>query len=295
MAEILLDALTLEASAVASADVVRIGPGAFVASSQSTVLGKAQRLVRSSADVVGSGTITDADGRLVKHVRTEIVSAAGVNVASAYRYKTVNSSIVGESTLEAFTYHRDIHRNMHDYLPPMYSELVDVQTMIDAEASEVIRLQAKLNEVLDQFYVNSASYGLDRWEKEVGIETIPQRSTESRQHYINAKLRGHGVVTKDSMKSVVDAFYYSEVTEKPRDYTVSVKLLGKRGIPKNLEDIDVAVTDIIPAHLANEYEFTYATWGEIGDVGLTWQEADEKTLKEFEETFYVDPGFPYEN
>lgn len=294
MAEITIDALTLAASASSAARVKRITSSGSALDSQATANGRLVLIVKSKLAISGNATVPGVISRLIKYIGMSTQNDS-IAFGTPYKFKTIRASISGESTLESFTYERDIHADMHTYLPPVYSNLEDVQTMIDAEASEVIRLQAKLNEVLDQFYVNSATYGIGRWENEVGIEAIPQRSTDSRRHYINAKLRGTGTVTADLLKNVVDAFYYSEISDKPSEYAVNVKLLGKRGVPKNLEDIAVAVTDVIPAHLQPEYEFTFATWDELNDATLTWQEAEEKTMEELEETFYVDPGYPHEN
>lgn len=293
MAELTIDALVLSASASTTGKVKRTMSSASAVSGTATVSNRLILIIKSDLDLQNL-TSLNANSRQIKYIETAVSNGSSVQGIS-HKYKTINTELIAEATLEAFTYHRDIHLNMNAYLPQIYTDLEDVQTMIDAEASEVVRIQAKLSEVLDQFYVNSATYGLDRWEKEVGITAIPQRSTDSRRHYINAKLRGTGIVTAELMKNVVDAFYFAEITDNPSQYVVNVKLLGKRGNPKNLEDIDVAVTDIIPAHLQPEYEFTFATWGEMNDVLLTWQEADVLTMEELEETFYIDPGYPHEN
>jgi len=293
MAEIIIDALSLEGSASAGGSIVTIKSTNSGMDATASAGGKLLLIVKSATAVSSSAT-TASVGRALRLIRGGLSGKATVS-SSGHKYKTVKASISAESILEAFTFDRDLKTELGDYLPAFYRDIADVMLMADVDATEVIRLRAYLDNLLDNFYVNSSDNLLERWESEVGIETIPQRSADSRRHYINAKLRGKGVATTDLMKSIVDAFYYSEITDKPREHTVAVKLLGKRGIPKNLEDIDVAVTDVIPAHLDREYEFTYATWGEMNGVGLTWQEAEEKTMKELEETFYVDPGHPYTN
>ena len=311
MAEVIIDALSLDCSASAS------GKSTAIISSDSALIGSASAcgkvlVIKTADSVLGSLADIDAkislivsnktavsgsastatEGRALRLIRGGLSGMASVK-SSGHKYKTVKAALNAESTLEAFTYDRDLKTEIGDYLPAFYRDMEDVERLTNADAVEVIRLRAYLDNLLDNFYVPSADNLLDRWEHEVGIETIPQRSAESRRHYINAKLRGKGVATADLLKSVVDAFYYAEITDKPRESSVKVKLLGKRGIPKNLEDIDVAVTDVIPAHLDTEYEFTYATWGEMNDGLLTWQEAENKTMKELEETFYVEPDFPY--
>lgn len=294
MAEITLDALALSASASINGLSKRIFTSNSAINGQADVSGRIVLIVKDKSTASGDASFANVFPNIIKYVRKALTNNSNA-IATPFKYKTIRASLVGESTLNAFTYHRDINADMHTYLPPHYNDLEDVQIMLDAEASEIVRIQARLYEVLDQFYVNSATYGLDRWESEVGIDKIPQRSTDSRRHYINAKLRGTGTVSESLLKSVVDSFYFAEITDIPNEHQVNVKLLGKRGEPRNLEDIDVAVTDIIPAHLQPNYEFTFATWGEINNAQLTWKDADDKTMEELEETFYIDPGYPHQN
>jgi len=279
MAEILIDALSLIGSASVSGKIIAIKRPSIAIVGQASASGKLLLIVQSETSASASAS-TASTGRRLPTIKGALIGRATAS-SSGRKYKTIKASIVAESTVQAFTFDRDLKTEIGDYLPAFYRDISDVIKMANVDATEVIRLRAYLDNLLDL------------WERELGIETIPQRSAESRRHYINAKLRGKGVATADLLKSVVDAFYYAEITDKPRESSVKVKLLGKRGIPKNLEDIDVAVTDVIPAHLGTEYEFTYATWGEMNDGLLTWQEAEEKTMKELEETFYVEPDFPY--
>lgn len=314
MAEIKIDAVVLSASASFSGNIKRIIKSSSSLNGQASVSSRviritkdktalnghvsvsssAIKITKDKATISGAATLSNVNSRLIKYGKTAIRNASSVN-SKSHKYKTVQATINVESTLEAFTYDRDIHSDMHTYLPPTYSDLEDVQIMLDAEASEVIRMQAKLSEMLDQFYVNSATYGLERWETETSIESIPQRSLDSRRHFIIAKLRGFGTATKPAIKEVVDAIYTSDIVEDNPNYTIEITILGKRGVPKNLEDIEVAVNDVIPAHLQTQYNFTYLPWSEVTDAELTWEQADEFTMKGLEETFLIDPGYSHKN
>lgn len=293
MAEIKIEALVLTASASVISKGRRVQSVGFIAHSTATASGKSVLTVKGAANVGATASIPPVASRLIKYAKDAMTSSTSATATLAV-YRSVRAVLASDSTLAAFSYDRDVHAEMPTYLPPQYNDLLDVQTMINAEASEVIRLQAKLAEMLDQFYVNSATYGLDRWEREAAIVPIDARSSGSRRHYINAKLRGYGTITDVQLKSIVDAFYFAEVADYPRESIVKIKLLGKRGIPKNLEDIEVAVTDVIPAHLAHEYEYTYATWSELETAETTWADVEGTTMKAFEEAFYVEPPFPYE-
>lgn len=294
MAEILLDPLSLVGNGILNTKTKKIVKGSSLSTSTSTVSGKIILVLKTKTLVNTNASLVASKGRLIKHIKANN-SASATARADSKKYKTVRGSLVTNSILEAFTYDRDIRASYENYLPKLYNEFEDISKMMEVEANEVTRLLARINSVIDQPFISTATFTLDRWEKELGIETIPQRSLDSRRHFILAKLRGMGTVTKELLNDIVDAFYFSEVTEIPSELKAKIKLLGKRGIPKNLEDIEVAVTDVIPAHIDYEYEFTWLTWEEVEQYGLTWEEAETYTHEQLEKTFLIDPGYPYEN
>lgn len=268
MAEILIEALTIGGKA----------SGAF----------KARRLSYIKALAGGNASVSQRNKPyLIKYVRTSIGGKATVAGASKYKYKTVRGALGGNATVEAYQTQRDIPAAVRDFLPVYYRDFDDVSAMLQTTANESTRLHAKINDLLDQFYVNSATGGLTRWNSLTGIEEIPQRSTDSQRHYINAKLRGLGTTTLQTVDSIANSFYTCETTEKPADYSVDIKIVGKRGIPKNLEDMDAALDAVMPAHIAHSWEFTYLPWSEVTQAGLIWQEADEYTNEELEKTFLL--------
>lgn len=269
--------------------MTEITTGAVAINSATTVLGELTKITKlNAASLTGQATATGNASNFVviKYGKSSINSMA-IATASAWKYKMISATITPTATLEAYQTDRDIAQDMRDYLPRYYDDFKDVMTAIQAEASEFTRIQAKLRELLDQFYVESATFGLDRWESLVGIEHIPQRSEISRRHYIEAKLRGAGTTTPAMLNDIVNAFYGFETTELPTENAVNFKLVGRRGIPKNLEDIQAAVNDVIPAHIEPRYEFTYLPWSEVEAAGLTWEQAENYTVEGLEEAFLI--------
>lgn len=254
--------------------------------SNATATGKVIKIVKAAGNSSGVSTVNASNFVIIKYGKSSINSTA-TSTASARKYKTVSAAITATATLEAYQTDRDIAQDMRDYLPRYYDDFKDVMAAIQAEASEFTRIQVKLRELLDQFYVESATFGLDRWESIVGIENIPQRSEISRRHFIEAKLRGAVTTTLSMLNDIVNAFYGFETTELPTENAVNFKLVGRRGIPKNLEDIQVAVNDVIPAHIEPRYEFTYLPWSEVEAAGLTWEQAENYTAEGLEEAFLI--------
>jgi hypothetical protein len=285
MAEILAGAIGVNSSANAQASAILIVKSGGAPSATAALNANSIRVYYGGSNS-GATSALSTIPILQRYAGFSDQSVAAVQV-SGHKYKTIGASLSTSATLEAYQTDLEIDKYIHDYLPRYYGDFRQVVEMLKTEASEFTRLRALLLDVLNQFYVETATYGLDRWEKITDIEYLPQRSIPSRRHYINAKLRGTGTVTPALLKSIVDAFYTSEIYEEPSEYKVRIKLVGKRGVPKNLEDIEAAVNDVIPAHLQPYFEFTYLPWSEVEAAGLTWEQAEQYTAEDLEEAFLL--------
>ncbi len=171
--------------------------------------------------------------------------------------------------------------DLMEYLPPYY-RISRVMTAIqNAIASEIGLLRWALSSVLDQFFADRATWGLDIWEKELGIPTDLTKSDELRRSVINAKIRGVGTTTVELVKQVAVAFsgVDVDVIEYPAEYRFVLKFTGIRGIPPNLNSLTDAIEQIKPAHLAFSYVYTYLIWQEASTY--TWTEAGMMTWDQF--------------
>lgn len=288
MAVIAIDALTIGGTASTTFTARRLAYIKALPGGSATTNSRVLKILKGKSSPSANATISQRNVLyLIKYTRGSIGGNATVVGASKYKYKTVRGALGGNATVEAYQTQRDIPAAVRDFLPVYYRDFDDVNAMLQTTANESTRLHAKINDLLDQFYVNSATGGLTRWNTLTGIEEIPQRSTDSQRHYINAKLRGLGTTTPQSVDSIANSFYACETTEKPADYSVDIKIVGKRGIPKNLEDMDAALEAVMPAHIAHNWEFTYLPWSEVTQAGLTWAQADEYTAEELEKTFLL--------
>lgn len=172
------------------------------------------------------------------------------------------------------TYVRSVYEAMQGYLPRYYDDIAEAQAVLNAYAVELEKLNADIADVLAQFYVDTATWGLGRWEKMFGIPTDETKPLDQRRSSIKSKLRMFGTVTVSVIKNVAESFQYGEVdvSEDPKNYTINVKFIGKLGVPPNLQDVKDALRDIIPAHLAINYSFTYATYDMVTEVYKTYSD-----------------------
>lgn len=148
-----------------------------------------------------------------------------------------------------------------------------MQAIAEAQGSEVNSLYTTLDEILKQFFVETATeWGLDLWEQMLNLTSYAGKPLDQRRSRIISKLRGMGTVTVNLIKNVAESYVYGtvEVTENPAEYSFTVKFVDPRGIPPNLDDVKAAIEEIKPAHLSVEYQFTYTVWGELNTFGKTW-------------------------
>ena len=145
-----------------------------------------------------------------------------------------------------------------DKLPFFYEECPKTNTIQDGLSSEVNNLYSKVDSTIDQLYVNSATWALNEWEKFADIKKT-EGTIEQRRARVASKLKAKGTTTLEVMKSLCKS--YSEdirVTEIYNEYKILLELIATKedDIPKtyNFSDMNEAIWEIKPAHLAHEMD-----------------------------------------
>lgn len=172
------------------------------------------------------------------------------------------------------------------YLPEYYSEIRDMRSIQDANAQEIGLIRYDMENVLAQFFVDSATWGLEIWERERGLITDPSKSYAWRREIITAKNRGAGTTTKTLLKNAAASFSGGEVDiiEYPAEYRFVVQFIGVLGIPPNMAGFQEMLDRIKPAHLSYSFKYTYTWWDSL--KSLTWAQAGANTwngLKTYKE------------
>lgn len=170
--------------------------------------------------------------------------------------------------------------DLMSYLPPFWADFQEMVLLQDGISNELGRLQFYLDDLLDQYFVETATWGLDLWEQFLGLSTDRLKSFERRREIVKAKLRGAGTSTKAMMKNVAEAFSGGEVKiiEHAREYRFEVQFIGIKGIPQNMAGLTQAIEEIKPAHLAFSFKYTYTWWDSLKQ--LTWNNAAQMTWDE---------------
>ena len=138
--------------------------------------------------------------------------------------------------------------------------------IIDVLEIEENILNECIESTLNQFYVDSATYGLDYWEKMLGISKNIF-SIQTRRENIKAKMRSRGTTNIKVIKNICEAYSNGivEIIVNHSDYSFVVDFVGSIGMPQAFEELDKTINEIKPCHLAHSYKFNYITNKQLKD------------------------------
>lgn len=166
---------------------------------------------------------------------------------------------------------------LFSYMPRYYKNSKVIDNINAANSSELTLFKERLDNTLNQFFVDTADFTLERYESELGLVVNNELDLDIRRSKIKSKLRGQGTITIKLIKNVSESFTNGQVDviENNSSYSFTIKFVSTRGIPPNLQDLKNSIEEIKPAHLAVVYEFTYTTWAEVKN--LTWAQVKTDT------------------
>lgn len=164
--------------------------------------------------------------------------------------------------------------DLMQYVPKYYYSSLVMQNLFGAESDELALLNWHTKDTASQLFVDTATWGLALWEKQIGIYTNVSKSYAERREIIKARMRGGGTSTKAMIQSVAESFSGGDVgiIEDNANCSFIVQFVGIKGIPPNMQGLIDALETIKPAHLAYSFKYTYTVWDMVG--GLTWGAVD---------------------
>lgn len=171
--------------------------------------------------------------------------------------------------------------NLINDLPEYYQDSIEVLAIMGGHEYALDRSNLSADDLLNQLFVETATWGLEHWERIFGIETVLNKPINERRYFLLAKMRGYGSMTKKKLAEVAGAFYGGDVviTDEPESYRVRVKFVSSYGVPPNLDDVAKALGELIPAHLELVFDYSYLLIKTVN--AYTLQGIETKTLQEF--------------
>lgn len=172
------------------------------------------------------------------------------------------------------------------YVPPYQREAEPLKSIFSAAGAESGDFFDEIEDVLNQMYVPTATWGLANWEEFLGLATNEVETHDNRRSVIISKLRGVGTLTKSMIENAALSFENGaiEITEYAKLGYFKIKFTSASGIPPNFDKFKQWLEDIKPAHLGVEYEFDYMTFDEFDGYNKTWNQWEvlNLTWAEFE-------------
>lgn len=160
-----------------------------------------------------------------------------------------------------------------DYLPEDYKKsvpVVELQDTLDVEANSTMLAAEDLQK---QLHLESATWGLAAWETMYGLPVDWRKNEASRRAAILARMGGTDTTKVITIQDVAEKFLQGKavVFEVNEEYRFEVFLLEVLQKGQNIEELQAAIDEIKPAHLAYTIILKYNTWGEVKKK-LTWGE-----------------------
>jgi len=168
------------------------------------------------------------------------------------------------------------------YLPGYYSGVLEMKKLLDTEGLELDLLEMRVQDLLNQAYPGSATWALERYEKELQIAVDRSKPVDHRRSVILSKMRGYGKVSGAMIQNIAQAFDGGamEVEVASGQYRIIITFVDTLGIPANLDDLKRALEDIKPAHMMLSYEFRFMLINEIDGV-MTLSQLEQIPLSKF--------------
>ena len=143
--------------------------------------------------------------------------------------------------------------NILDYLPRFLGMDPNFHATNHADSKEHDRIRLLLQDLLNQVYVDTATWGLPLWESLVEI-TVRNDALDWRRNEVKAKLRAAQSVTQPFLQAVVEMLVAGQsvrVIDVPTDYRLDIEL-GDGGV-RSWQGLEQALRIWVPAHIGWKY------------------------------------------
>ncbi len=144
---------------------------------------------------------------------------------------------------------------LQNNVPPFVAEMLEMAQLFRAEQPELDRIKTDLTELLNQFYIKTATYSLDRWEDEFGLEKNNNLTTMQRRARVLAKLNSNTPATVKNLENMVLQIMSANVVtivERPAEYHFDV-YVNTDYLVETFDIADEAVHLARPAHLSYKF------------------------------------------
>ncbi|NFN93605.1 DUF2313 domain-containing protein [Clostridium botulinum] len=143
---------------------------------------------------------------------------------------------------------------LKDYVPSFLSGDKILSKVYEEQQKQVDSTNADIQDLINQCFVETATWGLDTWEKELSIQNNINYSYAIRRSRVLAKLKGQGTTTIEAIKNICMSFVEDvEVIEHNDKYYFEINLLSHKGFPSGFDTLYDSIREVKPSHLGVNY------------------------------------------
>ncbi|WP_315080748.1 putative phage tail protein [uncultured Clostridium sp.] len=143
---------------------------------------------------------------------------------------------------------------LKNYVPSFISGDKILSKVYEEQQKQIDSTNADIQDLINQCFVETATWGLDTWEKELGIKNNINYSYAIRRSRILAKLKGQGTTTIEAIKNICKSFVEDvEVIEHNKEYYFEIDLLSHSGFPSGFDTLYDSIREVKPSHLGVNY------------------------------------------
>lgn len=140
------------------------------------------------------------------------------------------------------------------YLPEFLSKDPRFAAVNIADNTEHERLKAAVADIINQLFVNTATWGLDLWEEFCGLQTDLGDAYVQRRARVLDFLNANQVSTLEFITYLVNRYVADKtgiVVDHPENYSLDIFLPDNK--ITSFEDLEKALRIFVPAHIAWRY------------------------------------------
>ena len=135
-------------------------------------------------------------------------------------------------------------------LQPFQQSSKVFQTMFNAVNQQVALRQNTISDLRNQEFVDTATWGLSYYEKDLGIIADPTLSYDERRTVIRAKMRWPAPTSKQLIQTAFSSYTNGDVDVYISNSTIVIKCIANFGDYLYQAKAVASIDAIIPAHLA---------------------------------------------
>jgi len=128
-----------------------------------------------------------------------------------------------------------------------------------------------------QFSPATATWGMDQWERILGISPKQGMTLEQRRQAVMSKFSGKRLATKEAVEDLIHTItgHQTMITEQFAKYQLELSFLGDEPgfLEMDAEALYESVKNVLPAHL--QICLKPVTWQSIEQAAMTWSKLEQ--------------------